>query len=151
MAYVSGDFGVQLRQFYDSARLTAIGDSDYHGLGPIGLCRTYVFTKEETQAGILDALRDGRTVVYERAGRTYGDPALIELAAADGRLPRIASGVASGAASEARPAVGFLGAFSRSAGILGLMAAVIAGLADHAEDGRIRYAHLRWTRKRRSA
>jgi hypothetical protein len=125
IAYESGAFAAQLRQFYNSAPLTAIGDSDYHGLGPIGLCRTYVFTKEETPEGILDAIRHGRTVVYDRAGRTYGDPALIRLAAADGRLPLAASRAASGATS----AAGFLSLFSRIAGILGLAAAAIAGLA----------------------
>ncbi|HXM45415.1 MAG TPA: PHP-associated domain-containing protein [Bryobacteraceae bacterium] len=124
IAYGSGELAAQLRQFYNSAPLTAIGDSDYHGLGPIGLCRTYVFTREESQSGILDAVRRGRTVVYARAGRAYGDPALISLAAADGRLPRIASGAASGVS----PAAGFLNAFSRVAGILGLTAAAVAGL-----------------------
>jgi predicted metal-dependent phosphoesterase TrpH len=111
IAYASDDLAAQLRQFYNSAPLTAIGDSDYHGLGPIGLCRTYVFAKEETQQGILDALRHGRTMVYDRAGRAYGDPALIRLAAA--------SKVAEGA-----PAAGFLSVFSRIAGILGLTALV---------------------------
>jgi len=125
IAYGSGELAAQLRQFYNSAPLTAIGDSDYHGMGPMGLCRTYVFSTAETQAGILDAVRRGRTVVYERAGRAYGDAELIRLAAADGRLPRIASGAASGAA----PAAGFLSAFSRIAGILGLTVAAVAGLA----------------------
>ena len=117
IAYENGGFAAQLRQFYNSAPLTAIGDSDYHGLGPIGLCRTYVFTKDETQQGILDALRHGRTVVYDRAGRPYGDAALIGLAAADGRLP------------EGAPHAGFLSLFSRIAGVLGLIA--VACGADH--------------------
>ncbi len=123
VAYASDDLAAQLRTFYNRAPLTAIGDSDFHGLGPIGLCRTYVFAKEKTAQGILDALRHRRTVVYDRAGRTFGDPALMRLAAADGRLPRAASGVDSTAA----PAAGFLGVLSRIAGILGLTAAAIAG------------------------
>jgi|HubBroStandDraft_1064217.scaffolds.fasta_scaffold00297_11 hypothetical protein len=116
IAYESADLATQLRQFYGSAPLTAIGDSDYHGLGPIGICRTYVFTKEETQPGILDAIRHGRTVVYDRAGRAYGDPDLIRVAAADGRLPRL----------DSTPAPSM---FSRIAAILGLTAAAIAGLS----------------------
>ena len=119
IAYASGDLAGQLREFYGSAPLTAIGDSDYHGLGPVGFCRTYVFTPEETEQGILDALRRRRTVVYDRGGRVYGDPALIRLAAADGRLPQIAIAVA--------PNGGFLSLLSRIAAILGLTVAAIAG------------------------
>jgi hypothetical protein len=85
----------QLRQFYEHAHVTAIGDTDYH-LGPLspyvgemGLCRTYVFVREQTQNDILDALRKGRTVVYDRE-HTYGDPGMIRLAAEDGRLPKLA-------------------------------------------------------------
>ena len=124
IAYGSVDVAAQLRQFYERAPLTAIGDSDYHGLGPMGLCRTYVFTKEKSQPGILDAIRHGRTVVYGRAGCTYGDPDLIRLAAVDGRLPQLALRTAAGATQ----AAGFLGLFSRIAGTLGLTAAAIAGL-----------------------
>ena len=65
------------------ARLTAIGDTDYHlgpmspYLGEMGLCRTYVFVRERTEKGVLDALREGRTVVYDRE-HIYGDPAMIQ-------------------------------------------------------------------------
>jgi hypothetical protein len=127
-AYGSGEIAAQLRQFYNRAPLTAIGDSDYHGLGPVGLCRTYVFTKEATQRGIIDALRHGRTVVYDRTGRAYGDPALIRLAAKEG-LPN--------AASRATPAAGFLMRLSRIAGIFGLVAAVIACLVTATESSRV--------------
>jgi hypothetical protein len=72
----------------------AIGDTDYH-LGPLspyggemGLCRTHVFVREQTERDILDALHDGRTVVYDRE-HTYGDPAMIQLAAEDGRLRKL--------------------------------------------------------------
>jgi len=88
IAWRSEDLAGQLRQFYESAHLTAFGDSDYHGLGPVGVCRTYVFTREPTEQGVFDAIRAGRTVVYDR-GRAYGDPELIELAARDGRLPKL--------------------------------------------------------------
>jgi hypothetical protein len=120
IAYESEDLAEQLRQFYNSAPVAAIGDSDYHGLGPVGLCRTYVFTTEETQMGILDAIRHRRTVVYDGAGRTYGDAELIRAAAADGRLPKIASG---------QPTVGLFRMLSRIAGVLGLTVAAIVGLS----------------------
>jgi predicted metal-dependent phosphoesterase TrpH len=120
VAYESSESADELRQFYNRAPLTAIGDSDHHGLGPIGLCRTYVFAEAETQEGILNALRQRRTVVYDRTGRAYGDPALIALAA-QGGLP--------GVALSTTRAPGFLKWLSRIAGILGLTAAVIAGLS----------------------
>jgi len=117
IAYSSGNLAAELREFYGRSRLTAIGDSDYHGLGPMGLCRTYVFTPDETEHGILDALRHRRTIVYDR-GRTYGDPALIRLAAGSGALAHLA---------QAAPAPGFLSIYSRIAGVLGLIGAVVLG------------------------
>jgi hypothetical protein len=120
IAYESDDKGAQLRQFYESAGFAAIGDSDYHGLGPIGLCRTYVFTEEVSERGVLDAIRHGRTVVYDRAGRAYGDAALIRLA--EGGLIGMAPAGA-----------GVFGLFSRAAGILGLIAVALrAGLKPRA-------------------
>ncbi len=111
LALTYEDGAAELRQFYERKRMTAIGDTDYRGLGPIGLCRTWVFVKERTERGVLDALREGRTVVYDR-DHVYGDPALIQLAAADGRLPTMA----------VEPkASGLLARFSRITGILGLV------------------------------
>ncbi len=87
-------FADQLRQFFGRTKLTAIGDSDYHigplspQLGEMGLCRTYVFVREQTEESVLDALRQGRTVVYDRQ-RIYGDPAMIQLAKEDGRLSKL--------------------------------------------------------------
>jgi hypothetical protein len=88
-------YASQLREFYERVHVAAIGDTDYH-LGPLspyvgemGLCRTYVFVRERTEQEILDALRKGRTVVYDRQ-HTNGDPAMIHLAAVDGRLPKLA-------------------------------------------------------------
>jgi hypothetical protein len=60
---------------------------------------------------VLDAIRAGRTVVYDR-GRAYGDPELIRLAAEDGRLPRI---------DPAALSTGFSVMLSRIAGIAGLL------------------------------
>jgi hypothetical protein len=80
----------QLREFYARARsrggsITAVGDSDYHGAGPMGYSRTYVFARERTEQGVLDAIREGRTVVYDR-DQVYGDPAMIQIAEAAGGL-----------------------------------------------------------------
>ena len=77
--------------FEDFAQKTtaaAIGSSDFHGLGHMGLCRTFVFARDVSAPAILDAIRARRTVVYGLGGKAYGDPDLIRLAAADGRLPR---------------------------------------------------------------
>jgi hypothetical protein len=116
IAYSGEDYAAQLRQFYNSAAVAAIGDSDDHGLGPPGLCRTYVFVKEKSPQGILDAVRRRRTVVYDRAGGVYGDPALIRLAAGTD-LARNGAGVARD--------VGLLVWLSRIAGVFGLAALVL--------------------------
>jgi len=113
VAWGSEEYAAQLRQFYGSAHLTAFGDSDFHGLGPIGVCRTWVFAREATEQGVLDAIRAGRTVVYDR-GRVYGDPELIELAARDGRLPGL---------DPAELSTGFYVMLSRMTGIAGLLMA----------------------------
>ena len=79
-------FAAELRAFFGRAPLTAIGSSDYHGLGSIGYSRTYVFARHRTAKDVIDALRERRTVVYDRE-RAFGDPAMIELARANGGLP----------------------------------------------------------------
>jgi len=56
------------------------------------MCRTFVFVREATAAGILDAIRAKRTVVYGGPdAKAYGDPELIRVAEADGRLRKMAS------------------------------------------------------------
>jgi hypothetical protein len=96
--------------FASRAPLAAIGSSDFHGLGPMGLCRTYVFADAANEQGILDAVRARRTVVYGRDGRAYGDPALVRLAAQAGGLRD----------REPRASAGWLDWVSRIAGLLGL-------------------------------
>jgi len=81
-----------MRQFFSRGHFTAIGDSDYHGPGPMGLCRTLVFARENSVSAILEALRGGRTLVYDREGRAYGDPELIRLSAADPRVLALSRG-----------------------------------------------------------
>jgi hypothetical protein len=98
--------GGQLREFHARTRGAAIGSSDYHGLGPVGLCRTYVFATDNTERAILDAIRARRTLVIDRDGATYGDPRFYRVAAA---LPR-----------ENVSAVTPLAMFSRVAGLVAL-------------------------------
>jgi hypothetical protein len=121
IALRSASLADELRQFFSRAQLTAIGDSDYH-LGPmspqvgdIGSCRTYVFARDRSESGILDALRARRTIVYDRE-HVYGDPALIQLAAEDGRLPKLA--LAGHYQNSA-------GLFSGITGVVGLLAWVL--------------------------
>ena len=80
----------QLAVFYTSARayqprLAAIGSSDFHTVGYPGFCRTYVFAQEPSARGILDAVRAGRTVAYDRHGQPHGDAALFPLLPPDNR------------------------------------------------------------------
>jgi hypothetical protein len=77
----------ELRGFFNRENLTAIGSSDYHGFGLLGYCRTYVFARTRTEQGVLDAVREGRTVVFDR-NRAYGDPALIQVASTTPGLQR---------------------------------------------------------------
>jgi hypothetical protein len=56
--------------------IAQIGSSDFHYLAPIGLCRTYIFARDVTVGGVVEAIRAGRTVACDASGRTYGDPAL---------------------------------------------------------------------------
>jgi len=71
----------KLEDFAARAPIAAIGSSDFHGLGRMGLCRTFVFARDDTPPAVLEALRARRTVVYGLEGKAYGDRALIALAA----------------------------------------------------------------------
>ncbi|MGA9900097.1 MAG: hypothetical protein WBQ09_18530 [Terriglobales bacterium] len=82
--YVRAKAHRELPEFYGRKRMTAMGDSDYHGVGPMGLCRTYVFAADDSEGAVMEALRTGHTVVYERDGKAYGDPELVRLAAQNG-------------------------------------------------------------------
>ena len=88
--YQFDDAQDQLERFWRRTSGAAIGSSDFHGPGRLGLCRTFVFARENTAPAILDAIRDQRTVVYGRDGKAYGNETLISLAAADGRVPAAA-------------------------------------------------------------
>lgn len=55
------------------------------------MCRTFLFVREASTAGILEAIRAKRTVVYGRDEQVYGDPEMVQLAETDGRLRQRAS------------------------------------------------------------
>ncbi len=77
----------QFAQFAQRGNFTLLGDSDSHGTGP-RLCRTYVFVRNRSENGVLEALRNHRTVVYDH-GQYFGDPQLVALSKSDGRLAQL--------------------------------------------------------------
>lgn len=84
LAHASSERGMDLRGFYQRGKaanpdLVAVGSSDYHWFNSLGMCRTYVFVRNNEQQEILDALRKGRTVVYDVEGNAFGDADLIAL------------------------------------------------------------------------
>lgn len=74
----------QFDEFRERARqrnvdIAPIGSSDFHGGPALGRCRTYLLVREQTEAGVLEAIRSGRTVAADAAGNLYGDPELVRL------------------------------------------------------------------------
>lgn len=74
----------QFDEFYERAlarnpEIAAIGSSDFHTSGPMGLCRTYLFVRERSAAAVMDAIRDGRTVGRCEGSRLRGRPELVRL------------------------------------------------------------------------
>jgi hypothetical protein len=72
--------GQDLVEFWERASqlsgrtLSAVGGSDYHGLAALGLCRTVVLARDRTAAGILEAIREGRTAAVGPDGKLEGNP-----------------------------------------------------------------------------
>jgi PHP-associated len=117
LIYVDARVPPELERFAARAPLAAIGSSDYHGLGRLGMCRTYVFARDATPAAVIDAIRGHRTVVYGAGGKAYGDPALVRLAETQPRLRAAAT-------TDERP--GALEWVSRTTGIAGLLVLCVA-------------------------
>lgn len=103
----------EYREFFRRANVAAIADSDYHGMGPVGLCRTYLFARDNSKDAVLEAIREKRTVVLD-GDEAFGDPALIRLAREAG-LDNSNFSPSTG---------GWRGAYSRIAGILGMLLAL---------------------------
>ena len=79
-----------IRRFFADARqlnpgLAAIGSSDFHWGGPMGVCRTYAFVERPSAEGLLDAVRRARTVATCPGNRITGGPQ--DVAALAGRIP----------------------------------------------------------------
>jgi len=117
MVYALDRAQPELEQFAARGRFAAIGSSDFHGVGRIGLCRTYVFAHDDSADAILEAVRARRTVVYGRGGQAYGDPELVRLAADHPHLRESAT---------VDPPAGALEWISRVAGVFGLLGLVFA-------------------------
>ena len=121
-AFLRPQARADMRQFYERRRTTAIGSSDYHGLGAMGLCRTYVFARDDSEAAVIEALRAGRTIVYDRDGTAYGDPQLLATARPNPVLrerERIWEQSLTASAGE------HLAMLSRLAGVIALLAAIL--------------------------
>ena len=132
IAYFRAGAYQELQQFYGRTRLTAIGDSDYHGLGAMGLCRTFVFARDDSAGSILEAVRTQHTVVFDRDGQAFGDPNLIYLARQNRQFVELRSLPSD---------MGILSRASRAAGIIGLLGIFLF------DSGR----HGRMARPKRSA
>jgi len=75
----------EIMTFYERARrlnpdIAVIGSSDVHTTPTLGDCRTLLFVRDATRAGVMDAIRAGRTVAIDRTGTLYGPADLVRLA-----------------------------------------------------------------------
>ena len=60
-----------------NTHVSPIGSSDIHVTPALGSCRTFLFVRERSIAGVLESIRAGRTVASDESGNLYGDPDLI--------------------------------------------------------------------------
>ena len=100
--------------FYEQSQapLSAIGSSDYHWMSVLGLCRTLIFVREPANEGaVLDAIREHRTVTFDREGKAYGDSALIEVLRVEPYAPRTSDYAyrGAGAADRVLRTLGWIG------------------------------------------
>jgi hypothetical protein len=91
------DVAREYAAFFDEASkragapLLALGSSDFHGGPGLGVCRTLVFARERTAAGVLEALHAGRAVAAMPDGRLAGDPRWIAALTGAGYRSRASS------------------------------------------------------------
>jgi hypothetical protein len=117
-AYAGEALARQLREFYGRSHAAPIASSDYHGMGPLGLCRTVLFVREASEQGVLEAIRAHRTLVFD-GEQTYADPALLNLL--DARTIR-----ALAAAPPLTPFQMLPNYISSICGVLGLLGLILA-------------------------
>ncbi|MGE5816357.1 MAG: CehA/McbA family metallohydrolase [Acidobacteriota bacterium] len=98
--------------------IAAIGSSDFHQNAPIGSSRTFVFATERTEAGILDALRAGRSAGCDLRGDTTGAEPWARLSTPSCKA---AAGLISRSPSRSG---GVLNAFAVGCALVGLAAAI---------------------------
>jgi predicted metal-dependent phosphoesterase TrpH len=101
-----------LETFAARGAMAAIGSSDFHGFGRMGSCRTFVFVHDNSEATILEAIRERHTVTFGVGGKAYGDPEFVHLAESAGlrhRVPKNERGNASDWLSRIGGLVGLAG------------------------------------------
>jgi hypothetical protein len=89
--------------------IAAIGSTDFHTWAPLGLCRTYLFVRAETPAGVLEAIRQGRTVACDGRGETHGPPALAAIVRDDCHADALSPPIGDGVVSHASAAMVWVG------------------------------------------
>ena len=104
----------EMMAFYERARrlnpdIAAIGSSDVHTTATLADCRTLVFVRDATRAGVIDAIRTGRTVAMDRNGALYGPPDLVPLVDASRPAGRVDPHPQLRRASAALAVAGLLG------------------------------------------
>jgi hypothetical protein len=99
-------------------RTAAIGSSDFHYFAPLGVSRTYLFVRQPTPLGVLEAIRAARTIACDPRGRTFGPPRLAALVADRCR------------ADAAAPVDGRLAGLATLLVWAGLLTLVLAGVSD---------------------
>jgi hypothetical protein len=88
--------------------IAAIGSTDFHTTAPVGFCRTYLFVRAATRAGVLDAVRAGRTVACDAQGGVYGPPELASLVSDDCRVEAVTPPLGDPLVSHAGAAIAWL-------------------------------------------
>jgi predicted metal-dependent phosphoesterase TrpH len=83
--HVSDEARIEFAEFFQRARalnpdIAPVGSSDFHTSPSLARCRTLLFVLEPTREGVLDAIRNGRTVAMDADGRLYGDSAFVRMA-----------------------------------------------------------------------
>ena len=87
IVFLHPDRGPELREFWSRSGAAAIGSSDWHGVGPLGLCRTYVFAREASANGVMEAIRARRTVAFDGT-RAYGHPEFVPFVTENASMPQ---------------------------------------------------------------